>query len=56
MGDFSFLFLSFLVISYVFQAGAGQAGQGELPRAACGLSEVGVDGEQDWTVHNLVMI
>jgi hypothetical protein len=27
-----------------------------LPRAACGLTEVGADGERDWTVHNLVMI
>jgi hypothetical protein len=31
-------------------------GQGELPRAACGLTEVGADGEQDWTVYNLTMI
>jgi hypothetical protein len=36
--------------------GQARRGQGGLPRAACGLTEVGADGEQDWTVHNLVMI
>ena len=30
--------------------GIGQAWQGELPRAACGLFVVGVDGGQEWTV------
>jgi hypothetical protein len=49
--EMAFFFPFFL--SFVYNLGIGQAGQGELPRAACGLTEVGADGEQDWTVHNL---
>jgi len=31
-------------------------GQGELPRTACGLLKVWVDGKQGRTVHHLAMI
>ena len=47
--SFSLSCLSF----FLFYLGRGQ---GELPRATGGLGEVAVDGEQERTAYNIVMI
>jgi len=49
----SFLCLP-LSLPMSFYSGIGQAGGGELPRAACGLSEVGADGERDRTAEYII--
>jgi hypothetical protein len=58
--DSSLLRASLFVTLYLyfpgFKWGQARRGQGELPRAACGLTEVGADGERGWNLHNLVMI
>ena len=46
----------FLAFFLSFSQGQAGRGQGELMRAAGGLLEVAADGEQERTVHNLVMI
>jgi hypothetical protein len=45
-----------LAAIYSPPGGDRPAGQGEPPRAACRLTEVGTDGVRDWTVYNRVVI